>query len=588
MRVPARRGRAAGGASSESWGDDHSDSEWTDINVIVHGRTPDLDDYDGEARAWKQSYVQAEDGYSVGVSACRALESVVDPDDVPDVVDEVERERRRSPRPGQRPTRPGGKLGGGPPRTNVGNRTRVPDEIVAWHWTLEDADGEVVGRARRRARMGPDACGAGFTVPETGRYRVRLRLELEDGEQTASESFEITDRLLVSVGDSYAAGQGNPDEPQTTHLLGESVDAVWLEPGAYRSLQSGPAFAADALEHHGDGDVVTFVTVATSGAKIDRGLLSAQHDWQRRDGEEDGQLAEVERTVGDRTIDALVLSIGGNDVGFADGVKDLLYRFWRSRETTVEETEVALEQLVEDYEEAGRRRRAKYDRLADRIDALDVEEVYVTEYPTAQFDVAPDGTVGGGCGVLDLSWLEYFVQPELRFLAQQVIPEITEADARAMKRIGRLLNDAVREAAGRHGWTYVGGVAAGFQGHGYCTDDRYFRTALDSLEEQGDGLGMLHPNQKGHRVYADQIADALRSRFRRRSRRDAVVRDHRERGGERGDARGHGGGASGRDSDASRGGSGASDRGGGRTRQPAPGGGRQTGGDDRERGRRMR
>lgn len=405
------------------------------------------------------------------------------------------------------------------------NLTRhvVPNDVVAWHWTLEDENGEVVSQAKRSATMGPDACGAMLRAPELGRYRANLRLELRNGEETASKSFVLRkDRLIVSLGDSYASGQGVPDEASHPLPDGGRSDPVWVEPKAHRSFESGPARGVEAFEQPQEGNLTTFVSYAATGATIDRGLLNAQHDWQRG-----GQLEELQEALGDRTIDALLLSIGGNDVGFADGFKDLLYRIHKSRSSTVKAAEEKIAGRVEGTPEEP----AKLDQLADRIEALDPgpEEVFITEYPIAHFDRKDDGTVSGGCGVFD--WrrgIDKIVPSPWNLIARTVLPKISTADAQAIKRLGEKLNAAIETAADKHGWTYVDGVVEGFQGHGYCrSSERFFVTASESSQQQRDYLGMMHPNSRGCAVYRDRIAGALREQLGDGHDLDHGVRDHR-------------------------------------------------------------
>jgi hypothetical protein len=124
-------------------------------------------------------------------------------------------------------------------------------------------------------------------------------------------------------------------------------------------------------------------------------------------------------------------------------------------------------------------------------------------------------------------------------------------------RVLQPLNSALSDAADRHGWTYVDGVAGAFAGHGYCAEwpdygypdefydrpswlrrrseypdgwyqnpgtDRldvapgngttWYRTATQSVILQGpdEGFateGTMHPNELGHQFMADLALDAL-------------------------------------------------------------------------------
>lgn len=507
---------------------DHFTPDPTAIQINIQSRFSKLDDYDQVSHSYREGYVHPNE-YKVGVGACNSLTPVVDPDDVDDLIEEIDRERRRVPGPGDNPVRPGDR----DPSVNIGGQMKVPDEIVAWHWTLEDSDGNVVDRARRRANLGPGACGATLIAPDLGRYRVKLRLERTGRDLTASRSFRIrSDRLIVSVGDSYASGQGVPDRrgiaKNPTWPVGAArgcpmkTDPVWVEPGAHRSFQAGPALAAKKFENTANGELVTYLSFASSGAKIKKGLLEEQREWQTV-----GQLEEVKQTVGDRPIDALIVSIGGNDVGFVPGLAALTL--------LPEFTRFAVDQYIQTKI---RELNKKFNDLAEKIKELELnpKHVFITEYPTAHFDRKDDGTVGGGCGTFNLDLADKITPIEIK--PYSLIPKITKAEAKAIKRIGRSLNQAIEDAAdpANHDWTFVDGIAEGFRGHGYCRsrNKRYFVTVSESCIRQGDFYGTMHPNQFGQQVYGDQIAAALQrelrdrgenAKDRGRSDREPVVRD---------------------------------------------------------------
>lgn len=228
--------------------------------------------------------------------------------------------------------------------------------------------------------------------------------------------------------------------------------------------------------------MVTFLSFASSGAEIETGLFEPQRDFQ-----DVGQIEEARRTVAGRKIDALLLSIGGNDVGFGPGLKDLVKDFMgQGQDATFAEINTKIAQLPQ-----------KYLRLAERIeDRLNPRKVYITEYPTAFFDRS-DGTPGGGCGIFDSSF-------EL---------DISAEDGRRIRDAGRRLNAAVRQAADRHGWVFVDGIEAGFAGHGYCSDNSFFVFAEDSCRQQGNFEGTMHPNAAGHAVYSRRLQAALARRL---------------------------------------------------------------------------
>lgn len=474
---------------------------WARIQAIPQSRFPRTSDYDRKTHAYKKSYVNR-DGYPIEVSACTGL--------IPTPPVGNPRDPGRGDDPPDGPVHPLSHHRQG--------ELRVPTDIVAWRWRLEQVGSGTVDRAENLASSGPNACRARLVAPSVGQYRVHLTLELTDGVETAMRPVRIQrDRLVVSVGDSYASGQGNPDRPRNSNVPGLG-NPVWVEPKAHRSFRAGPALAAKDWENRAEGDLVSFLSFATSGAEIEDGLLTPQHPRRGRtwgvgpDGWQTvGQLEEAKRAVGDQSIDVLLISIGGNDIGFASGLRGLALGT-KSVDSLTEDVIEKIEGLEE-----------KYDQVAQKVDELDAEHVFITEYPIAHFDSKDDGTVGKGCGT--------FIQVS-RYMAEEI------------KRLGKRLNQAVEAAATKHGWTLVDGITEDFTGHGYCrSNERYFVTFSESNKNQGNIKGTMHPNAKGQRVYGDRITATLRQEIDEQKERDGrggrdrepIVRDHRQNTDTRGE-----------------------------------------------------
>lgn len=80
--------------------------------------------------------------------------------------------------------------------------------------------------------------------------------------------------LIVSLGDSYGSGEGNPDLHQIFDPRPESFFQVhrptqWVDKRCHRSATAGPAEAARRLEASDPKTSVTFLSFACSGATID-------------------------------------------------------------------------------------------------------------------------------------------------------------------------------------------------------------------------------------------------------------------------------------------------------------------------------
>jgi len=276
-----------------------------------------------------------------------------------------------------------------------------------------------------------------------------------------------------------------------------------------------------------------------------------------------GQIAQAATLAGGRQIDLLLVSIGGNDIGFARIVRGLvdadrladpvcygtdLQNIWdaawdgdwnrgsglrlgwpwgvgcRPTRLTGRPVLPGLRGLP-----------AELDRLAAAIEeGLEVEAVYVMQYP--------DPTGAGAGGELCEEILGD-VTPPFRF------HEINRAEQQeGLDRVVGPLNRILEDAAVRHSWGLVGGVAEAFaSGHGYCAGRpdysllpgegtgldwfrhpagldaatalswpgvSWYRTAAQSVRLQGpdsawESAGTLHPNELGHLAMVDALLAAL-------------------------------------------------------------------------------
>lgn len=342
-------------------------------------------------------------------------------------------------------------------------------------------------------------------LPKLGIYNVTLTLTDGAGNQiTKTKQVLIKDYLIVSIGDSFSSGEGNPDvdgvtddeilcEKFTTMSMGKEIDMkkypVWLEPKAHRSLKSGSAKAAELLENADPHTSVTFITFACSGAKITQGLLSPQHTaWQQK-----GQIDEVKAAVGNRKIDALVMSIGINDLLLETGISGLIIsaanplppQFQDSNE--LKNAFSQLEKLPQ-----------LYTRLNQKINSsLNVSSIFLYEIPINMFR-DKDNNPTEGCGIL-------------KYIEKQ--------DAIIIDRIGVDLNRIAQASSGQHGWNYLSGIVEAFRGHGYCESpqDSWYRAGQTSCKCQGDFNGTIHPNEAGHTKIGSILFERLKSKLSRQN-----------------------------------------------------------------------
>ena len=99
-----------------------------------------------------------------------------------------------------------------------------PPDLVAFVWTVTEDHGEFHERKIIERGDQPTMHLAFFTLPRVGSYKVRLRVVFSDGrfgERTVTVDFR--DWFIVSLGDSSASGEGNPDVPGETTSSGQNI-----------------------------------------------------------------------------------------------------------------------------------------------------------------------------------------------------------------------------------------------------------------------------------------------------------------------------------------------------------------------------
>jgi hypothetical protein len=214
------------------------------------------------------------------------------------------------------------------------------------------------------------------------------------------------------------------------------------------------------------------------------------------------QLDAMDTLVGNREIDAVLLSVGANDLGF----RAIVMGCFLQRNCHSPTARGSMKQLFD-----GRIPNipSAYDALglvmrSPRY-AITAARVYITEY----HDPTRDDR-GDFCHEEILE--ESFSIP---FLG------ITGAEAQwASTEMLKRLNAEVEAAANRNGWHFIGKDFSGlanlgdaFLVQGYCSPLRKVVQLRESLINQGNADGTLHPNAEGHLSYAAWIAGWLAQDF---------------------------------------------------------------------------
>ena len=380
--------------------------------------------------------------------------------------------------------------------------------------------------------------------------------------RVAAAVAQVTDLLVVGLGDSFAAGDGNPDVPVRFSrervadygLMGQGKQPIgyparvgawrqigdnafieqnprWLDQACHRSLYSHQLRAALQLAIEDPHRAVTFVSYACSGAEIIDGLFLSYkgHEWvpnppdlsqisavaQAQCGRHEARaydLPEAYHLRGKipqlkgglvlrkcdpevaRRIDLVLLSIGGNDIGFS-----------RLLANAVLADQSLLRSLggwfgeVHGFLDAN----ARLDRLEDLYRSLnraihsilhvawsESDRIIMTAYPRLTLledgkTVCPDGHAG------------MTVVPDF------VLSEVKARDSGvAAARLEHVMEDASRQ----HGWTYADSHLRAFQGRGICAgwSDNALSTVDDLRLPRKTGGGWEPYNPAEWKAYASR------------------------------------------------------------------------------------
>jgi 1-phosphatidylinositol phosphodiesterase len=408
----------------------------------------------------------------------------------------------------------------------------------------------------------------------------------------------VKDLLIVAIGDSYASGEGAPEIPASFEIddayigdatmesllqsdlndvsfddfpavanLAPIVPESWARSTdpimtlehrlTHRSTHCYSARYAMALENSDPHISVTYVSVAQSGAVVSE-LINTKNT-----SSDDGstlmpiQLTELKKIVGNRKIDKLLISIGGNDVGFGPLIGKILatpvvyaglsvgytgdfidpislvykipanplsnyalyipknlaitnfpQNFTSDNATQISsdifnaiKTNSAVRSVFKPVDSATNSLAVSYAALNNYLRSLfSIDKIAITEYPDIN-RVYVQGTDSNpvlwwGAGVRDLI-PSMAVNPSEALMATKLFAEP--------------LNRVVSNSAVSNKWIYVGGVSDVFAGHGYGAprDTRWIVTARESLLVEGatpdwfgqvlpiTSFGMAHQNARG-------------------------------------------------------------------------------------------
>ena len=151
-----------------------------------------------------------------------------------------------------------------------------------------------------------------------------------------------------------------------------------------------------------------------------------------------------------------------------------------------------------------------YDRLAGALKRAGVlaDRVFITEY----FDSTQGAPGGGTCDPL------IQVDPNVLTVGG-VFVHVGEgvfdrAEAQwASDSVLAPLNNAVHNAAEKHGWRVIFGSQQEYRDHGYCSADSWIVGLTESLWNQANKEGTLHSTTRGNTFQAQLVIREIRNFF---------------------------------------------------------------------------
>ena len=353
----------------------------------------------------------------------------------------------------------------------------------------------------------------------------------------AQPTANTTKFVWAAAGDSFASGEGNPERRITDRSRVETFSGLrWGDDTSIFVPHGSASLAADVTTCHRSDEApapkalraleglylgMTFRLgfVACSGATT-AALLGTYtgpsttpesllgHPRVTQPAQLD-RIASFAATQG--RIDALYMSIGGNDAGFGDIITACIDPF--AVFDCPESQNPLLDARLYGLIKSG----GSYEQVNARIETLFDPNlpVLIQKYPNPlhngsasnppacfgpNYDLRGEVGVGGFDDALQ--------------------DNITRTEADWAFDISTRLNEAVTAGAETFGWTPIEGHLPAFDGHGICTGQAYINLNSAALRTQGRDIpesawfyfssGFLHPNNDGFGQMANATVAALR------------------------------------------------------------------------------
>ena len=344
------------------------------------------------------------------------------------------------------------------------------------------------------------------------------------GEQPIMLQAKVRDIVIVGLGDSFASGEGNPDRPvefaearryrnlyPLRKVNGTAGSAQWSDRLCHRSPYGHQFRAALQIGIENPQAAVTFLDYSCSGAGVEAGILGPQQYVERESmtevssqpaaiplagGSKDSQIYRLLRefclekpkeTDGlwicpdgrfRRNIDFVFLSVGGNDIGFAnvvawatlrDGASATIAKFFGATVSAKQFGENIRDVLPSAYARLAKALEVALPVYSADEKVFDAARVVLTAYPDPVTDETGSICKAGG-------------DEEDLFPVNQSLDGFSSWLVASNKRLSAVheklatLHDTMRALAGDHGWSFAGRAFGErlFEGHGFCARNPEF------------------------------------------------------------------------------------------------------------------
>ncbi|MCX6605305.1 MAG: GDSL-type esterase/lipase family protein [Acidobacteria bacterium] len=337
--------------------------------------------------------------------------------------------------------------------------------------------------------------------------------------QKGFDTFGPTVLRVAFMGDSFAAGEGSPN------LTGDK----WTSPhtACHNSDENGRSAAARRIQaalgpsSNFFGRRLEFIDVACSGATINGSVIGENYRGPTPLTPSGpgpvgppipSQVSQVRQWLNGKELDLLIISVGGNDIGFGEIVAKCMTPLTSCKD------DPALETIIRRGKQGNTEfvgldfLAGAYTTMKNRIDAdLKPKAVAIigVPNPVRDQDNRYCHRYEDGVGILPSNLLDPFNHPFVQMVGLSTIGTLSPAEVDRGESewieatVINPLNAKLEQIANNFrtsNWSYID-IDYMTKLHGICSDDAWFNTFKTSLATQGDFNGVAHPKRAGYKVY---------------------------------------------------------------------------------------